>query len=413
MARELLKTQKILGLPEKKCPSYSPTRWWSILNLMETCVEQHLCFTSLASDIPKLKNNVLMQNDVDKLKATISFMKPLAAISDHMASEITVTASTIIPIIKQIISTSESADRTKGVDIKESGAHNDLKSQSQSTEYLFTADFSNQCYEILKDAFKTRYLCEKSTKTRDIFTMNLLSKTAFLDPRFKDHQDAMKSSKHFRIQTGPFFKLEAPSTKLQENRINTDVEGQQEAISKTLLENQVSDVYAGRLKHFVTVWNQITNNRKVLQWVQGVVIPFKDKPCQTFRKFAKLNVSEMDLYRKLIDDLWAIGAISECQYEPGEFLSTHFLIKKSNGKARFILNLKELNYFIETPHFKIEDYRSVLKLITQNSFLASIDMKDAYYMVPVHNSSRKYLRCFFDGKRCQFNCVPFGLNIAP
>nr|CAI5817653.1 unnamed protein product [Callosobruchus analis] len=42
MAKELLKTQKILGLPEKKFPSYSPTRWWSILNLMETCVEQHL-----------------------------------------------------------------------------------------------------------------------------------------------------------------------------------------------------------------------------------------------------------------------------------------------------------------------------------------------------------------------------------
>lgn len=129
MANALHKTQKMLGLPEKKFPYYSPTRWWSILNLMETCVEQHLCLTSLASDIPKLKNNVLTQDDIDKLKAAISFIKQLAAISDHMASETVVTASTIIPVIKQILSTNDSADRTKDVDTPSTSSYDDHQNQ--------------------------------------------------------------------------------------------------------------------------------------------------------------------------------------------------------------------------------------------------------------------------------------------
>nr|CAH7731121.1 unnamed protein product [Callosobruchus chinensis] len=104
---------------------------------------------------------------------------------------------------------------------------------------------------------------------------------------------------------------------------------------------------------------------------------------------------------------------SECQYEPGEFLSSYFLAKKPNGKSRFILNLKELNKFIHGPHFKLENYRSLLKLLSHNSYLGNIDMKDAYYMIAVNDNYKKYLRFLFKDKRYQFNCLPFGLNIAP
>lgn len=91
----------------------------------------------------------------------------------------------------------------------------------------------------------------------------------------------------------------------------------------------------------------------------------------------------------------------------------HISREKANGKHRFILNLKELNTFIDAPHFKIEDYRSALRLVSKNSFLASIDLKDAYYPIPIYKSHRKYLRFSFNNKLYQFNCLPFGLNIAP
>ena len=78
-----------------------------------------------------------------------------------------------------------------------------------------------------------------------------------------------------------------------------------------------------------------------------------------------------------------------------------------------ILDLKNRNKYITTSHFKLEDGRVSSKLITHNSFIASEDLKDAYFLVPIHKSSRKYMRFRFKNKTDQFDCLPFGLNVAP
>ena len=45
--------------------------------------------------------------------------------------------------------------------------------------------------------------------------------------------------------------------------------------------------------------------------------------------------------------------------------------------------------------------------------MAKLDLKDAYYLVPVHESHRKFLRYQFNNSLYEFTCLPFGLNIAP
>lgn len=80
---------------------------------------------------------------------------------------------------------------------------------------------------------------------------------------------------------------------------------------------------------------------------------------------------------------------------------------------RLILNLKKLNKFIDTSHFKLEDLRTAVKLISEDCFLATLDLKDAYFLLNVHKDSRQYLRFSFEGKLYQFNVLPFGLNTAP
>ena len=45
--------------------------------------------------------------------------------------------------------------------------------------------------------------------------------------------------------------------------------------------------------------------------------------------------------------------------------------------------------------------------------MASIDLSDAYFQVPVHPSSRKYLRFYHKGKTFQFRALCFGLATAP
>lgn len=61
----------------------------------------------------------------------------------------------------------------------------------------------------------------------------------------------------------------------------------------------------------------------------------------------------------------------------------------------------------------MEDIRSVKNLITSNAFMASIDLKDAYFSIPVHKEDRKYLKFYFKRKIYQFRCLPFGLSTSP
>lgn len=109
----------------------------------------------------------------------------------------------------------------------------------------------------------------------------------------------------------------------------------------------------------------------------------------------------------------SIGAIKECKSIKNQFVSRIFLISKPNGKKRLILNLKELNKFLSAEHFKMEDSKTVQKLLTPNDYMATIDLKDAYFLIKVHKSHRKYLRFFFNNKIYEYTCMPFGLCSAP
>lgn len=80
-------------------------------------------------------------------------------------------------------------------------------------------------------------------------------------------------------------------------------------------------------------------------------------------------------------------------------------------KCGLSLNLKK-NLFINTNHFKLEDLWTAIKLVTQDCYMATLNLKDAYFLIKIHEDSKKYLRFIFDGKLYQFNVLPFGLNTA-
>ncbi|XP_057333596.1 uncharacterized protein LOC130672847 [Microplitis mediator] len=113
------------------------------------------------------------------------------------------------------------------------------------------------------------------------------------------------------------------------------------------------------------------------------------------------------------DRLLSIGAIIEAEEVLGQFLSPFFLVPKSDGQQRFILNLKELNNFIDAEHFKLEDLRSACSLLEQGIFMGTIDLKDAYFLISVWKPHRKFLRFIFNGKIFEFVCLPFGLCTCP
>lgn len=123
--------------------------------------------------------------------------------------------------------------------------------------------------------------------------------------------------------------------------------------------------------------------------------------------------SEVALITSAIEELKNSKAIVKCQSEADGVISPIFLADKPNGQKRFILNLKKLNKNVTTPHFKMEDYRTALKILTPGVFMTTVDLKDAYFTIPIHADDRKFLRFQFGNTIYEFVCMPFGLSSAP
>ena len=63
-------------------------------------------------------------------------------------------------------------------------------------------------------------------------------------------------------------------------------------------------------------------------------------------------------------------------------------------------------------HFNMDSLQAIIKLVTPNCFMASTDMKDAYYSIPVKNEDRKYLHFKWEDQFYEFSCLPDGLSCA-
>ena len=78
-----------------------------------------------------------------------------------------------------------------------------------------------------------------------------------------------------------------------------------------------------------------------------------------------------------------------------------------------ILNLKSLDKFVTYHHFKMDTIWTAIRSMTPGCYMASIDLKDAYYSVPIHTDFQKYLKFQWKGKLYKFVCFPNGLAICP
>lgn len=174
-------------------------------------------------------------------------------------------------------------------------------------------------------------------------------------------------------------------------------------------------VYAGIIKFFKNAWRNITQDPFILECVGGVKVRFDERVQQKSlpQPFIAKNQVDFDLMLGAVDRLLSIGAIRVCNQNKDQFLSSCFLVKKSDGTHRFVPNLKKLSSFICTKHFKMEDHRTAAQLMTLGIFMAKVDLKDAYLNIPLHKSSCKYFRFFFNGCLYEFTVIPFGFNEAP
>ena len=78
-----------------------------------------------------------------------------------------------------------------------------------------------------------------------------------------------------------------------------------------------------------------------------------------------------------------------------------------------ILNMKRINRHIAPDHFRMDHLAAILPVLNQGDLVVSLDLKDAYFQIPIHPQSRDLLGFSFGGETFRFRALPFGLRPAP
>lgn len=141
---------------------------------------------------------------------------------------------------------------------------------------------------------------------------------------------------------------------------------------------------------------------------------FTSKPPQGVvpRQF-RFDSDKKSLIQNEVTLLLNRGVVSKILWSPDLFVSNIFSRPKPNGRIRLIIDLTELNDHLEKEHFKMDHIEIAINMVTKGSYMASVDLKDAYFSIPLHKNFRKFVCFIWEGELFQFNCIPFGLSPAP
>ena len=150
---------------------------------------------------------------------------------------------------------------------------------------------------------------------------------------------------------------------------------------------------------------------------EGYTLPFRFRPNLTRSPTVICNCHNPSKQPHLLEALYQL--VNKNAVEPVanqnslRFYNQLFLVPKPNNRWRPILDLSNLNTFLNTESFKMETPETIRTSLQSGEWVTSIDFKDAYFHIPIHSQTRKYMRFHLQGRSYQFKALPFGLSTAP
>ena len=178
------------------------------------------------------------------------------------------------------------------------------------------------------------------------------------------------------------------------------------------LQTLVNEFVGGKLKYFSSTWEKYTSDKFIINTIrQGLKLEFVEFPQQNQCKTHPLSKTETKTLQKEVSKLLQKGVIGKTTKTTDDFISGVFTRDKKDGTKRMILNLKRFNTHIQYKHFKMESIQNVINVIRPGDYMASIDLKDAFFSVPIYKPHKKYLK-FFLGEFYKFTLMPNGFGPA-
>lgn len=164
---------------------------------------------------------------------------------------------------------------------------------------------------------------------------------------------------------------------------------------------------------YIHEWRKITSDPVILDIVQHCHLDIDiDNIEHLFHEEIEYVFSkeERDIICCEIDKLVDLKVIKETQRQVHQIISPIFLRKKKNGEYRMVINLEKLNKHIAYKHFKMENFEPAVRLINMGDYMASVDVRHAYYTVKIAEEQQKYLCFKWKGKIYQFTCLANGIS---
>ena len=121
------------------------------------------------------------------------------------------------------------------------------------------------------------------------------------------------------------------------------------------------------------------------------------------------------ILEKEVATLLSKGAIREVEKDDHKagFRSHYFLIPKRDGGLRPVLDLRGLNRYLRPLWCKMLTAPRVRQAINQGDWFATIDLKDAYFQIPIWRGHWRFLRFQSGDRTYEFMVLPFGISLAP
>ena len=140
----------------------------------------------------------------------------------------------------------------------------------------------------------------------------------------------------------------------------------------------IDPLVGARLNQCWEKWEALGSSPKVVTTLrEGYTLPFRFRPHLTRSPTVISNYHNSAKQSFLVEALYQLIL---------------FLVPKPNNRWRPVLDLSTLNTFLNTGSFKMETPETIRTSLQAGEWVTSIDFKDAYFHIPIHSQSRKYMR---------------------